>query len=373
MIQFERIVMKLLIVSNMYPSKKHPSYGIFVKNFCNQLPKINVKYETVVMHKGSSKVDKTIKYVWFYTSSFLKCLFKHYDIVYVHYASHSSLGVLLARKIKKFTLFTNLHGSDVVPENAGQERMQKYTRAVLMKSRRVIVPSEYFKELVAKKYLIDDKKIYVYPSGGIDKKIFYKADEKSISELKSELGVNSKLMTFGIVGRISHNKGWDVFVEAIKFVTEKGYDANFVIIGDGPEAVLLERKIQTLELLKKIIFVKRLIPQKELAIYYSLFDWFIFPTKREGESLGLVAIESMACGTPVIASDFAAPRYYVQDEVNGYKFEMGNANALADRLIQIMENKEGKIRFEEGIRETVEGYFDDAVRNMLKDIFSYEE
>lgn len=87
---------------------------------------------------------------------------------------------------------------------------------------------------------------------------------------------------------------------------------------------------KSLEVLEKRLNVEEnlirfdLLPQEELVSIYNVSDAFIFPTRREGESLGLVAIEAMACGTPVIASDFAAPKYYVQEDVILISFSLMN-------------------------------------------------
>lgn len=364
--------MKILVISNMYPNEVNPSYGVFVEKFCNQLDMIGVEYDTVLMTKGTGTCNKIIKYFKFYFLSFCKCLFKKYDIVYVHYASHSSIGVLAAAKIKRITIFTNLHGSDVIPENSIQKIMQIYTKALVLKSKRIIVPSEYFKNLILEKYSINFDKVFVYPSAGIDSKIFHPLNNNELKPVRQKLNLNTKYYTFGMIGRISYNKGWDTFVDAIKIVCDKGYKANFIIVGDGKETTLLESKIKMLNLTSYILFLKKLIPQSELVKFYSVIDWLIFPTKREGESLGLVAIESMACGTPVIASDYAAPRYYVNDGVNGYKFQMGNANDLARLIMRVIDEQDDKKAYMVGVNETAQDFFEESIYNKLLNILDLD-
>lgn len=331
--------MKILVVSNMFPDDINHSYGIFVKRFCNQLSLMGIEYETAVMLKGSSKLDKILKYILFYVSSFVKCLLGEYDVVYVHYASHSSLGVIFARKLRKFTIYTNLHGSDVVPENRNQVRMQKYTRAILAESKKIVVPSEYFKALVSEKYVIDKEKIYVYPSAGVDKTVFFERTLEEKRRLKEKFGLSVSHVAFGMAGRITKDKGWDDFVKAVDIVNKRGFNADFVIAGNGNQKDVMMQMIRENNLEDKIGILD-LLPQEQLSEFYSAIDFFVFPTKRKGESLGLVALEAMACGTPVIASDFAAPHYYVIDGINGYKFEVGNADALADIVIKLIaENR----------------------------------
>lgn len=310
--------MKILIVSNMFPSKKYPSAGIFVYRFCEILNVIGISYSKSVMQWTTNKYRKVLNYMSFYIKTFVHCVLGRFDKVYIHYASHSSAPVLLAYRIRKFSIITNCHGSDVVPENSKQEKMQKYTKSILAVSDKVVVPSEYFKELVSSKYSIDKNKIIVSPSGGVNKRIFYKEkDRESGNELK-----------IGFVGRISYKKGLDTLLKACSMLS---IPYSLMIVGNGPEYQDMKKLVDELGLNEKIEWLD-LQPQEELRHIYNNLDAFIFPTERDGESLGLVAIEAMACGTPVIASDHAAPKYYVKDGVNGYKFTMGDENALYDTI-----------------------------------------
>ena len=151
----------------MFPDAKNPFYGVFVKKFCDQTSAVGIDIDLSVMKKASGKIGKVRNYVGFYLSSFFKALRSRSDIIYVHYASHSSLSVLAAAKLRKMTIYTNLHGSDVFPENSKQARFQKYTRQILKISTKIVVPSVYFKNVVSKKYQIPKERIVVYPSGGI--------------------------------------------------------------------------------------------------------------------------------------------------------------------------------------------------------------
>lgn len=343
--------MKLLVVSNMYPSKEFPSYGVFVKNFCTQLETLGIDYRLAVMKKGNSRLQKLFGYVGFYLKSFFCSLLGSYDAVYVHYASHSSAGVLLARKLRKFTVYTNCHGSDVIPQNPQQERMQKNTRAILGISEKIVVPSDYFKKVVGEKYGIGAQKLFVCASGGVEPGVFHPQQKEKTGPF-----------TIGFVSRITRGKGWDVLLQACAKLPHR--DFRLLLVGDGPQ------KEQMLQLLGSLGLEDRaevlgLQPQSMLGELYSRMDVFVFPTELE-ESLGLVAIEAMACGTPVIASDFAAPAYYVADGENGYKFPVGDARALAKTLEQyrlLTDEKRQALRA--GALATAQCYTRDKITQVL--------
>ncbi len=323
--------MKILVVSNMYPDKKNPFYGTFVKSFYEQLLSIdNISAELSVMHKADNKISKLFRYFLFYSKTFFKSLFAGDKLIYIHYASYSSLPVILAKKInKKLKVFVNVHGSDVIPENSRQKRMEKYTKQIIQLSDKVIVPSIYFKNIVLDKYKIDKSKVVVYPSGGINNRIFNHCNKEQRIKVLEDIGLNPSFRTFGMVSRISYGKGWDVFLHAISICNKNNMKANYLIVGDGPESDQMEELIKKLNL-TQVVTVIGLQDQYKLSQIYNALDFLVFPTERAGESLGLVALEALSCGCPVISSNYAAPKYYIKNSINGYKFDKGNTQQLSD-------------------------------------------
>jgi len=358
--------MKVLIVSNMFPDEKNPSYGIFVSHFCTQLGKLGIHYDKSVMYKGTNIINKIVNYIRFYSGTFLKCLLYKFDVVYVNYASHSSAPVIAANHLKKMNIVVNVHGSDVVPENAKQEKMQKYTQDILKYSTGVVVPSEYFRQYVHTKYDYKLENIFVYPSGGIDPNIFHPVGANLKATYISQFQLSTDKIRVGYIGRISAGKGWDTFIKAVAKLDSNKYE--FILVGSGIKENQLNEQIRQFGIGEKIRRFP-LMSQSKLAEMYNCLDVFVFPTEREGESLGLVAIEAMACGVPVISSDYAAPKYYVKDRNNGFKFKMGDECALSEALTIFanLPEKEGTV-LEKGALDTAQNYFVDNILNALDNI-----
>lgn len=359
--------MKVLVVSNMYPDKKFPSAGIFVKKFCDQLSDIGVEYELSVMRKRKNPLGKLWGYFAFYSITLLRLIIFRYDIVYIHYASHSSIPVLWARKWKHFMIYTNLHGGDVIPVTKRQQKFQKYTVRTLSVSEKVVVPSQYFKEYTAEKYNLPDSRIYVYPSGGIDREVFRPYEDERKESIKRSLQLKENCKTFLYAGRITEGKGWDVYLKAIRRLEDLGYQGNYVVVGDGNELGQYLKLVKSMKLEDTVVKLP-LLPQEKLAELYNITDAFIFPTMRK-ESLGLVAIEAMACKAPVIGSDYAALKYYIKDNVNGFKIHAGSDQELAERMAGFIDGCYSEKQLREGAFMTAAEYDSVIAKEQLKHIF----
>lgn len=333
--------MKILVISNMYPNIKNPSYGVFVQRFCNQLESENIMYDKVVMFKEVNKIKKIYAYIIFYLKVFFKCLSFDYDYIYIHYASFSSLPVLIANKIKKTPIITNVHGSDVVPEKSIQVKMQCITQKILYGSEKIVVPSQYFESLIKEKYNIHSSKIIIYPSSGINSNIFFRYNHELIKKIKDRHGIAEDDFVIGFVGRLVKNKGWETFINGVELYYKNYKDTRLkvVVVGSGPDDDLFAFRMQNSPLKSNLIKFD-LLNEKDLADIYNCLDILVFPSEREGESLGLVALEALGCGVPVISTNYAAPKYFIIDEYNGYKFELGNHQQLSEII-----NKYRKLDF----------------------------
>lgn len=261
-----------------------------------------------------------------------------------------------------------MHGSDVFPTNEKQRKLEINTRKAIRKADKVVVPSEYFKRVVIDKYKYPEGQIRVYPSGGVDLSVFYPFDVEKIKSLRIKMGLDPNKITVGYISRLYRLKGWDTFVNAVEKLSNYYGRVQFVMVGSGPDEDELNNTLAEKHL-ENVIHRFPAQPQEELANYYNVLDVFVFAAAA-AESLGLVAIEAMACGVPVIASDYAAPKYYVEDGKNGYKFTLCDDKALADRIVHILnDQKELKI-LESGAIQTAEKYGTECIKSILKEIIT---
>lgn len=320
--------MKILLIANMYPNKTYPSYGIFVKNTEDILIKKGHHIERIVLYKEEKKLKKLIKYGVYYLKIFFTLLHTNYDFIYIHYATHSSFPVLLAKRLKKnLKICVNVHGSDIYLKKEKQSILQKNGLRLLKNSDRIVSPSEYFRNYVKNRLKIKTE-VVVYPSGGINSEIFH---PKEYQESIEQLGLKSGDTYIGYVGRVDQGKGWETMILAVKELKEKTtYEKlKVIIVGDGREKKQLVAFIKKNELTETVICFDGM-EQAKLATVYSVLDAFIFPS--EHESLGLVGIEALACGCPVIGSRQGGLTDYLIDGVNGLFFRNKDAKDLMKKI-----------------------------------------
>lgn len=324
--------MKIMIVSNMYPSKKRPDYGVFVENIKNILLENGIDVSVVAISKSKNKWMKLIKYLFLFIRIPLVFLIKRPNIIYVHYPAQMAPILLIVKRISpKISIICNVHGNDLIPECTKDENFISWTHRILEISDKIVVPSSYFEEKV--KELSLECPIIISPSGGINREIFRPRD-RNLCLKKHELPTDCYYV--GFASRIEINKGWDIFLEACSMLLEAGYQVKIIMIGSGEQKGEAIHRIKSLNLEKDIFFFD-MLNQVELASLFCCMDVFCFPTMRESESLGLVGLEAMSSGVPVIASDNYGPTTYIKNRVNGFLFKTGSAEDLFNTLIEVKE------------------------------------
>lgn len=350
----------ILLISNMYPDENAPNYGVFVKNTNDILSRNNYKIDKIIINKHNSKITKLFSYIKHYLCIIKLGLKDKYRILYVHYGAHNSIPIIILNKLNKnIKICTNLHGSDVIPENKIHKFFQPYVRKLLEISDFIIVPSNYYKNIVSSKYSIKGSKIKVFPSGGINSSTFYRD-----KEIKKEKYI-------GFVGRIEFKKGWDIFLKFIANAKNMPQfkDYKFIVVGDGKQKNEFNNLIKLLDIDEKIE-MHNMLTQAELNKIYNKMELFCFPTMREGESLGLVGLEAMACGTPVIGSNIGGLKDYIVNGKNGYLFEPGNVSELTEFILSFVSKLENeKLKFQENAINTSKKYDVRNISEILVKIF----
>ena len=330
--------MKILLISNMYPSEKDKTYGTFVKCFKDGIIQYNpstIFFDAVIKGRTNSIMIKIYKYIVFYTKILIFILFKKYDLVYVHQITHASPILLLMRSIKQFKLVMNIHGEDLLIKTKISAFLFHFSSKLLKKADLIVLPSFYFKNILTQKQpFVSESKIFVSPSGGINNNIFqYHNNHKR----------SNKII---YISRIDRGKGWDTLLHAMKNIKEKGeLDISCYIAGGGFQIEKLKELIDELNLNEICKYIGPLT-HDEMNQYYHDVDCIIFPTQLQ-ESLGLVGVEALSCGCPVIGSNIGCLPEYIKNNSNGFLFTPGNTTELTDcieKLYKLSDSQYTELR-----------------------------
>ncbi|MFA9403509.1 MAG: glycosyltransferase [Anaerolineales bacterium] len=193
-------------------------------------------------------------------------------------------------------------------------------------------------------YKIGTEKVVVIPPG-VDTSHFYPIAK---DEAKEFAGIPQDKRVILFVGRIESLKGIDTLLRAIAQLVEKGVFRNIpfgllVIGGDADisaadsngEMVRLQEICESLGLGEVVSFLGK-CDQDILQYYYSAAEIVVVPSHYE--SFGLVALEAMACGTPVVASETGGLAFLIRDGETGFHVPAGDVDALADRLTRLFQD-----------------------------------
>lgn len=183
----------------------------------------------------------------------------------------------------------------------------------------IVTPSNWLADLVRESFLKE------YPikviHNGIDLEVFRPIE----SDIRKRLGIENKTVLLGCASPWSNRKGLDVFIELAERLDET---YQIVLVG------LSKEQIATLP--QNIIGIERTSSAEELAKYYSMADIFVNPTKEE--VLGLVNIEALACGTPVITFDAGGSPECI-NETCGVVVSHNNIDAWEQAIEYVREAK----------------------------------
>lgn len=307
----------------MYPSKRNPGYGVFVKNFETSMRLQDFQFDRAVIRgRASSKIEKLLNYSSFFLRTLYKLIFRKYDLVYIHYVAHSALPLLPIIWLKRFNLVCNAHGEDLLPRSKSERLISLLVSKVIKSSKLIVVPSEYFFSIAKKAH--PHNKIFISPSAGINVEIF-RPIPQSLN--------NKNSLHLGFVSRIDPGKGWDIILKAAAHIKSNHPNIKLRIdfVGEGSQSNEFFSLINALEL-DDIVSYLGPMQQSDLPQFYSSLDVFIFPTTLR-ESLGLVGLEALACGTPSICSNIGGISTYMKDGVNGFLFPPGDHQDLAQKIV----------------------------------------
>lgn len=353
----ERVVLKLskelsknhevtILQTDLYePNTPHKK-----EEFVGKIKVITCKNDFFMKGYGySSEFKKTLKSIW-----------KDYDVVHIHgFGRFTSSYSLKFLKNKIPTIFT-AHGFFHTKENSLIKKLHNVYFKNLICNANYCTALTDLEVKIYRNLGVKEDHIKVVPNGINLKDYSKKFDKKSLNKKYLEgLDLNLPILTF--VGRLHKSKGVDSILKAIKPL-----NTNFLIIGKdaGAKKDLLELS-NKLEIDHRVKFLDN-VSDEDLAGLYSLSDLFILYSEWEG--FGIVLLEAMASGTPVIVRNKGAMPYLVKNGWNGYVVD--SEENLKNRIEYILSDKKELVELGKNSKEFTKDYDWKNVTNKYLELYS---
>jgi D-inositol-3-phosphate glycosyltransferase len=291
---------------------------------------------------------------------------ERYDLVHSHYWLSGLVGMRLAAAwgVPHLTMFHTLgevknRASRLEHEPADRIDAE---RAIIAAADRVVCATPEEKAEVVRFYGANAARTDVIPLG-VDLDRFRPADRAAA---KRELGFEGKHVVL-FVGRLEPIKGVDILLGAASMLE---VDCRVVIVGgDEDSAAEIESLRQQARLLgveHRIVFAGA-VEHSRLPLYYNAADVCVIPSHHE--SFGLVAVEAMACGVPVVASRVGGLTRTVRDGETGYLIPWLCPEPFAERIELLLDNEPLRRRIGESGRESIDRYRWQSVASAILDLY----
>ena len=271
---------------------------------------------------------------------------KSADIVNLHLPMLESSIISLL--IKKNKLFTTYQCDLTMPPNLLNKFIMKVmdtsNKICLKRSQKIVVLSIDYAKHTRFTYKYKNKLVEISPpikdySRTVTPLFQHHDDEKII----------------GFCGRIVEEKGLDILLKAFKKISKDNDSLVLKIAGDYESVaggsiyedlmnLIREEKIKNVEFLGKL-------SEKNMEKFYSSLDVFVLPSTNPTEAFGMVQVEAMYCGAPVVASDLYGVRMVVKNTGMGVVVEKNNVDSLANGLLSVLNSPKKYIKSKEEIKQ----------------------
>lgn len=236
---------------------------------------------------------------------------------------------LIISRIFKIKYILLTHGTDV------WNLRNKLKLKALASAYKIITVSRYTAAKIQRQVMLPAAKIIILPNS-VDTLQFVLREKPPSLIKKYDLSGHKILLTVARLDQADREKGYDRVIAALPSVKAIIHKVKYFLIGEGNDLPRIKKLINDLQLNSDIVLTG-FVPDEELVFYYNLCDCFIMPSKQEG--FGIVFLEALACGKPVIAGNGDGSRDALLDGRVGTMVSADNVREIADAIIGVLQGK----------------------------------
>lgn len=351
--------MKILQVNKLY----YPYIGgieTIVKQIAEGLnSRDNLEIEVLVCNSENERIVEKINSVKIFRTKTLgivlgmpisfdffilyKKIIKNYDLIFIHYPF--PLGFIAHFLFSRDKNLVVWYHSDIVRQRLLEIFFKPFHLYSFKKAKKIFVSNPNLIE--NSNYLKRFKEKCVVIPFGIDLEFFKENDylKKEAEEIRRKFGLPLILS----VGRLIYYKGFEYLIKA-----SKNFKGKIIIIGEGKLKEKLLMMIKKYGLESKVFIIP---PVKDLRPYYLACDVFVLPSIYKSETFGIVILEAMAFGKPVISTELGTGTSWVNiNNETGFTVEPRNVSELFNKINLLLENKEIYKKFSQNALERVKNF-----------------
>ena len=257
-----------------------------------------------------------------------------FDVIH----AHDWLVAYAAKTLKNsydIPIVSTIHATESGRNSGIHDETQRYINdtewMLTYESTEVIVNSNYMKRELQSLFGLPFEKINVVPNG-INVNMF-SGVERDYDFRRQYALDNEKIILF--MGRLVYEKGVQHLISAMPKILSGYHDAKLVIAGKGGMTDELKAQVNSMGIGSKVYFTGYM-DSKQVCKMYKCADVSVFPSTYE--PFGIVALEAMLSGTPVVVSDIGGLNEIVTHGENGMKSYAGNPNSIADSILALLYN-----------------------------------
>lgn len=258
----------------------------------------------------------------------------NFDVIH----AHDWLVAYAAKTLKNsydIPIVATIHATESGRNSGIHDETQRYINdtewMLTYEATEVIVNSNYMKRELQYQFGLPFEKINVVPNG-INVNMF-SGVERDYDFRRQYALDNEKIILF--MGRLVYEKGVQHLVSAMPKILAGYHDAKLVIAGKGGMTDELKAQVNAMGISNKVYFTGYM-DAKQVCKMYKCADVSVFPSTYE--PFGIVALEAMLSGTPVVVSDIGGLNEIVRHGENGMKSYAGNPNSIADSILALLYN-----------------------------------
>lgn len=277
---------------------------------------------------------------------------EHVDLIHAHEFDANVQGTFVAA-LSGVPLVATVHGKNYFWEKLRRRLAYQW----VSRNATMVAVSENLKQFIVEKVGVDSGHVKVVYNG-VD--LLPHCGPDDIDQCRKELDLPTSDQIVGVVGNLYPVKGHQYLIAAIPAVLAKCPNTTFIFAGRGQLEGELKEQAHQLGVAQKVRFLglRQDIP-RILAVLHA----FVLPSLSEGLSMAI--LEAMVAGKPVIATDVGGNPELVEDSETGYLVPSQNSQALADRLISLLMNRDRALQFGKVGQLRAQGQF--SLRTMVRE------